>query len=170
VRVGVLVAFLLAAGGTVVMVTTTSDSRRERAASEQRQREALHDRRIRELRAEQRPRFGSSDAAAPAAALGDLSASIAADARRRVRTGALNGPIRRVDCEPFPRGTDPARARRSGRYACLAVTSEFEGGALGHPYRAKIDFESGRYAFCKISGRVDIVANPEVTTPRVCGG
>jgi hypothetical protein len=170
VRVGVLVAFLLAAGGTVVLVPAIDEARQERAAAERRERDAAHERRTRALAAEQRPRFGRAAASAPAAALGDLSASILADARRRVRAGALDGPIRRVECEPFPRGVDPAVARRSGRYACLAVTSEFEGGAIGQPYRAKIDFESGRYAFCKIAGRVDIVANPEVTTPRVCGG
>jgi hypothetical protein len=87
----------------------------------------------------------------------------------------------RVDCEPFPRsvgGTDPARqlSKPAGRYACVAVTAEFErtdesvGGALGHPYRAMIDFESGRYALCKIAGRTDPTHNRQVTTPRACGG
>jgi hypothetical protein len=31
-------------------------------------------------------------------------------------------------------------------------------------------FGTGRYAFCKISARLDPVKNPEVTTPRACGG
>ena len=165
-RVGVLVALALAVGGTVALLPSISDSRRERAASEQRQREALHDRRTRELRSEQRPRYGRSDAAAPAAALRDVSAAIEADARRRVRAGTLAGPIRRVECEPFPRGADP----RDGRYSCLAVTAEFEGGALGHPYRALLHFETGRYAFCKVTGRPDPTPDPEVTTPKACGG
>jgi hypothetical protein len=166
VRVGVLVALALAAGGTAVLVPAISDSRRERAAAEQRQRAALHDSRTRELRAEQRPRYGRSDAAAPAAALRDMATAIEADARRRVRAGTLRGPIRRVECEPFPRGADP----RDGRYSCLAVTAEFEGGALGHPYRALLHLETGRYAFCKVTGRPDPTPDPDVTTPKVCGG
>lgn len=165
-RVGVLIALALAVAGTVALIPTIADSRREHAASEERQREVLQDRRIRALRAEQRPRYGRADAAAPAAALDDLAGAIEADARRRVRSGSLDGPIRRVECEPFPRGADPA----GGRFACLAVTAEFEGGSLGHPYRAMIDVGTGRYAFCKISGRPDPIREPKVTTPRVCGG
>jgi hypothetical protein len=33
-----------------------------------------------------------------------------------------------------------------------------------------MDFSTGRYAFCKISARLDPVKNPEVTTPEACGG
>jgi hypothetical protein len=168
VRIGVLVAFLLAAGGTVALVPAIDDARQQRAAAERRERDAAHELQTRALQAEQRPRFGRSAAATPAAALDDLAAAIAADARRRVRSGALDGPIRRVDCEPFPRGVTPGPRR--GRYACLAVTSSFEGGAIGHPYRAMLDFTTGRYAFCKVTGRTDPTPDPEVTTPRVCGG
>jgi hypothetical protein len=172
VRVGVAVAFLLAVGGTVALVPAIDDAQQQRAAAERREREVALERRIRALRAEQRPRFGRVGAVAPLAALDELSAAIAADARRRVRAGALDGPIRRVECEPFPRTLHPERAlaRRDGRFACLAVIAEFEGGALGHPYRAKIDFDSGRYAFCKVAGRADVPRDPRVTTPRVCGG
>jgi hypothetical protein len=185
-RIGVVVAFVLAAAGTAVLVPAINDARQQRAAADRREREAMHDRRIRELRAEQRPRFGRAAVApqtaaraerlaARVAALDAMSAAIATDARRRVRAGALDGPIRRIDCEPFPRtvdGSDPARrlGERRGRYACLAVTSAFEGGAIGHPYRTMIDYETGRYAFCKIAGRTDPTPDPEVTTPRVCGG
>ena len=192
-RIGVLVALLLAVGGTIALIPSIGDSRRERAAADAREREAQHDRTIRDLQAQQRPVSGRTRAtaqagaaprarlAARAAARADLVAAIAADARRRVRAGALDGPIRRVDCEPFPRtvgGVDPAEqlSRRSGRYACVAVTADFEateesvGGSLGHPYRAMIDFESGRYALCKIAGRTDPTQNNQVTTPRKCGG
>jgi hypothetical protein len=185
VRIGVVVALVLAVGGTVALVPAIDESRRQRAAAERRDREERHERSVRELQAEQRPRFGRAAApagsaprirlAARAAAIDELSASIVADARRRVQRGDLDGTIRRAECEPFPRSVgavDPARqlSRRRGRYACIAVTSEFEGGAIGHPYRAMIDFESGRYAFCKISGRPDPTPDPEVTTPRACGG
>ncbi len=67
-------------------------------------------------------------------------------------------------------------SRRLGRYACVAATSEFErsetsvGGLLGYPYRAQVDFDSGRFALCKISGRPDPTPDPRVTTPGACGG
>jgi hypothetical protein len=193
VRIGAVVAFVLAVGGTVALLPTINESRQERAASDQQQRDALRAARIRELQAEQRPHPGRTTStarpgaaprvrlAARAAAMDDLSAAIVADARARVSAGTLAGPILHVDCEPFPRSVDavdPARrlSQRRGRYSCIAVTSEFErtresiGGALGHPYRAMIDFESGRYAFCKITGRTDPTHNNQVTTPRACGG
>ena len=42
----------------------------------------------------------------------------------------------------------------------------------GHPYRARIDFTTGRYAFCKIRGRPGELAvrAPRVRIPSVCGG
>ena len=172
VRAGVVVAFLLALAGTAVLVPSLVETRDRRAAAEQRDRDAAHERRIAALQAEQRPRRGRVAAATRSAALGELDAAIAADARERVRAGELNGTVQRVDCEPFPRSLDPAQqlARRRVRLACLAVTAEFEGGALGHPYRARLDFATGRYAFCKVSARLDPTTNPEVTTPRACGG
>jgi hypothetical protein len=168
----VVVAFVLALAGTAALVPALDDTRDRRAAAERRAQDALHERRVGALRAEQRPRRGRVAATSRPAALGELAAAIAADARRRVRAGALEGTIRRAACEPFPRSLDPARqlARRRVRLACLAVTAEFEGGALGHPYRALIDFATGRYAFCKVSGRPDPTPDPEVTTPRACGG
>jgi len=192
-RVGVAVALVLAVGGTVALVPEIDEAREERSADEQRRREELRERRIGELRAEQRPHAGRTRSvarpgaapqarlAARGAAMDDLSAAIAADARGRVRDGSLSGQIRRVDCRPFPRsvgGADPARRLTTprGRYSCIAVTAEFAqtegsvGGFLGHPYRAMIDFERGNYAFCKVAGRTDPTHNREVTTPRVCGG
>jgi hypothetical protein len=107
----------------------------------------------------------------------DLEAAILADARER----GLAGPILRAGCEPFPKtvGEPPPehdpRATRGG-YACLAVTSVIDrtaanaGGELGHPYRANLDFATGRFAFCKVAGRPDPIPDPEVTTPRACAG
>jgi hypothetical protein len=111
----------------------------------------------------------------------DLNGAILGDARRRVRRGVLDGPILSVDCEGFPRSVDQAGAaedpsRRRGRYYCVAVTAKFErteesiGGVLGHPYRALVDFRTGAFVYCKISGRPDPTPDPSVTTPRACGG
>jgi hypothetical protein len=111
----------------------------------------------------------------------ELQASLLADARRRVRAGSLEGPILRAECEPFPRsvdaiGADSDLSRRQGRYSCLAVTAEFErteqsiGGVLGHQYRTLVDFETGRYAYCKISGQAGPSRDQLATTPSACGG
>lgn len=145
--------------------------------------------RVAALRAEQRPHFASgvaagSDLAARAALLGDVRSAVEADARRRVTAGALDGPIRRVACEPYPRSLDNRGAHLSptldsGRYACLAVTRDVapseraEAATVGHPYRVSVDFRSGRYALCKVSGRAGegaIGTEPLVAVPRACGG
>jgi hypothetical protein len=94
---------------------------------------------------------------------------------------AIGAAILRARCEPFPKTVnellperDPRRA--SGSYACVAVTSVIDrsaagaGGELGHPYRASLDFTTGRYALCKVAGRPDPVPDPEVTTPQPCAG
>jgi hypothetical protein len=193
VRIALGVALLVVVAAAIPLAFGISQSKQERAESERRERSELQEQHIRRLQAEQRPRFGRSESVALAGArpavrlaararlLDEVSVTILADARRRVRAGSLKGPIVRVRCEPFPRtakgvGADKDLSRRSGRYSCLAVTTEFDrseasvGGALGHPYRAKVDFDTGRYAYCKISGRPDPTPDPRVTTPEACGG
>jgi hypothetical protein len=192
-RIATGVALLAMIAGGILLVPAAQQAQQERDARERRERAEAREREIRALQLEQRPRFRRSasrpaaDAgpkarlAARAALLDEVSVSILRDARARVRRGALDGPIQRIECEPFPRsvtraGADEDLSRRRGRYYCIAVTAEFDGtaesvgGALGHPYRAKVDFASGRYAFCKVSGRPDPTPDPRVTTPRVCGG
>jgi hypothetical protein len=165
-------------------------AKEERARSEKQQLEQARAARIERIRAEQRPRFargpaGGADLAARERLLEDVVATVRRDARRRAAAGALDGPILRVECEPFPRtadstGADQDPSRRFGRYACLAVTSDIPGathkkaGAVGHPYRVRIDFESGRYGFCKVTGyasyKSELPAQAIVTVPRACGG
>ena len=186
-----LVLALIAAGAA--LLPGIQESKDDRARSEQQRRAAARAELARRLEREQRPRFARSAALAPPGAgaherlaaraelMDELPATVLADARARVRSGALDGPVLRVECEPFPRsvdgaGADQDLARRSGRYSCLAVTAEFErsdqsiGGVLGHQYRALVDFESGRYAFCKVSGQAGPSRDQLATTPRACGG
>jgi hypothetical protein len=169
------------------------ESRREGAAADARERAQLRAERIRELEAEQRPRFRRSESVAPAGAgaearlaaraglMDELSRTVLADSRRRVRRGELDGPIHRVVCEPFPRtvegvGADSDLSRRAGRYSCVAVTATFGrsessvGGVIGHQYRVLVDFHTGRYAYCKVSGQAGPSREQLVTTPRACGG
>ena len=160
---------------------------RARAQSERLARQRAE--RVARLRIEQRPRFGrgtpaGSDVARRTTLVGEARAAVETDARRRVAAGSLDGPVRRVECEPYPRTVegkgahlDPARA--TGRYSCLAITRDVPAGehaeasAIGHSYRVKIDFTSGRYALCKVAGRAgegSIGASALVTVPQACGG
>ena len=192
-RIGVGLVLIAAVGLAVAVAPGIIETKREAAEAERRERAEAEARRIRELRAEQRPRFGRTDSVAPAGArpeqrlasraevMDGLVAALLTDARRRVRLGAIEGPILRAQCEPFPRtvegvGAERDLSRRRGRYSCVAVTAEIPrgdasvGGVIGHQYRVLVDFETGRYAYCKVSGRPEPIPDPRVITPRACGG
>ena len=187
---GVLIVVVAAAA---VLVPATLESKEETAERDRRERAEQRAELVRRLETEQRPRFRRSASVAPAGAPADerldaraalmdeLTAEILADARGRARRGELDGPIRRVECEPFPRtvsgvGAHEDLARERGRYACVAVTAEFGSGevgatgVIGHQYRTEVHFASGRYAFCKVSGQAGPARDQLVTTPKVCGG
>lgn len=170
------------------------DSNRQRAADERRRSAAERAERIRHLRAEQRPHSSRSSSvdplragarrrlAARAALLDDVERAVLADARRRVRAGALTGRVSRATCEPFPRTVNGVPhekdlSKRGGRYACLAVTAEFkpgaasrDGGVIGHPYRVLLDFTTGRFTYCKTTGVTGPSREHPVTIPPACGG
>lgn len=181
----VLVLFVAGLAVTVpVQIAAKHDDAAARAAATARARTAL----IAKQRAEIRPVAGggaAAGAAVPArrALVTDLSAAVEANARARVRTGEFARPVQRADCTRFPpstTGADPITdGGRTGRYACLAVTAEFvpgqttTGGAIGYPYRALVDFETGRFTFCKTSGRPgegSLLTKVAVPVPHVCGG
>jgi len=168
-RAGVALTLLVIAGALAIVVPAQRAQRDERVAAEERARAVAEERRTRAIEADQRPRFGRSGAGRVAAAA-HLRAAIRADARRRV-----DDQILRVECERFPRTDDAAPPERDptvrrGRYSCLAVTTTFEGGSIGHPYRALVDFQTGRYAYCKITGRPDLARDPRLATPPACAG
>jgi hypothetical protein len=165
------------------------ESKDRRAQAEREQRAQQTAERVARLRAEQRPRFergtpAGRDLAARATLVASLPVAIQADARQRVAAGALDGPIRAVECEPYPRSVDGQGAhldpsQATGRYSCLAVTraapatERNEGSSIGHPYRVLVHFDTGRYAFCKVSGRPgegSISREIAVTVPEACGG
>ena len=191
-RFGAAVALVAAVVAAVLIGGEIGDAKRERAQSERHERQAQRERLRQALRAEQRPRFGRSAAVLPAAppakrrlaarqrVMQRLSALMLADARARVARGELDGPVRRARCEPFPRtaegvGADRDLDERRGRFACIAITSDFGGetsprGVIGHQYRALVDFETGRFAYCKVSGQAGPSREQLVTTPPACGG
>jgi hypothetical protein len=193
-RIAAVVALLGVVALAIALAPGIQESKQERRVSERRERAEQRARLIRELEAEQQPRFGrSTSVAAPDAeaaeqlasrgrTLDELISAILRDARRRVRLGELDpGSIRTVECEPFPRtvegvGADEDLSRRRGRYSCVAVTAKLErskshlGVVIGHQYRALVYFETGRYAYCKVSGQAGPSREQLATTPRACGG
>jgi hypothetical protein len=188
-KVGVALLPVVAVALVLVLGPGIERDKQERASAEAQRQEQARDARIERLRREQQPRFGRGEAAgaslpARERLVAETAAAVRDDARARVEAGALSGPIRKVECEPFPRTVEGSSAhedlsRSAGNYACLAVTAEIgatathEAGSIGHPYRVRIDFESGRFAFCKVSGRAgegSIGQAPVVHVPAACGG
>jgi hypothetical protein len=108
----------------------------------------------------------------------ELERAVARDSRRRD-----GDSIEAVSCRPA--AGEPARApvrdlaASSARLSCLAVTTSFgpgeasEGGRIGNPYRAVIDFARGRVTYCRSYGRpgeASLERRILVTLPRACGG
>jgi hypothetical protein len=176
-------------GLILILAPGIDESKDRRAEAERQQRAQQAAERVAQLRAEQRPRFergtpAGRDLAARATLVASLPIAIQADARQRVAAGALDGPIRSGECEPYPRSVDGRGAhldpsQATGRYSCLAVTrtapatERNEASSIGHPYRVLVHFETGRFAFCKVSGRPgegSIGRHIPVPVPEVCGG
>jgi hypothetical protein len=174
----------------VLLLGPGIDESKDRRAQAERERAAQQAaERVAQLRAEQRPRFergtpAGGDVAARAALVASVPDAIQADARRRGADGALDGPIRSVECGPYPRTVEGQGAHldpseTSGRYSCLAVTRHVqatdrnEAASIGHPYRVLVHFDTGRLAFCKVSGRPgegSIGRHIPVPVPDACGG
>lgn len=189
-------AILLAAAAValVLSIPAITESKQDRAAAEQQAERERQAKRAAELEAELRLRTGRGAAArglTGAAALdardalaNDLIAAVHADALARVRSGEFKQSVDRVECERFPRGVgapDPAAdlSKANGRYACLAVTAEApssehnQASTIGYPYRALVHFQTGRFSYCKISGRPgegSLTREFPVRVPPTCGG
>jgi hypothetical protein len=192
-KVAGAVGLLVVAGvvaGLIVAAPNISESKRERAAAERAEQERVREERLARLRAEVKPRTGSAPELADGgvrerrALVRTLEQAVLRDARERHEAGEIRIPVRTAACEEFPRRADspPPEDRpgeRLGRYECLGITSRIpredidSDGLIGYPFRAKADFTSGDYAWCKISGRPgegSLEGQPEITVPKLCGG
>jgi hypothetical protein len=101
-----------------------------------------------------------------------------------VKSGEFTQSVDRVECERFPRGArgeDPAfdLGSKTGRYSCLAITADAprtetnKSSSVGYPYRALLNFDTGRFSYCKISGRPgegSLTREFPVRVPPACGG
>ena len=189
---GLLVAGI--AAFAVFGLPAVQDTKQERAAAEQAAIDASRAQEVARIRAEQyvlrgtgtpaRGLEGAAAIAARQALAADLSEAVEDDARARVVAGELEQGILRAECERYPRGAhgeDPATdlASRTGRYSCIAVTADAprgletqESSSIGYPYRAMVDFTTGRLAYCKVSGRPGegALRDVSVRVPAACGG
>jgi hypothetical protein len=91
---------------------------------------------------------------------------------------------RSVSCTGYPkqvhaRPPQDELQRPVAILACLAVTAEVRanatttGSAIGQPYRARVDFAHGRYAWCQIvqmPGEGSIQRGSPLRIPAACGG
>jgi hypothetical protein len=188
VKIGSALALVAVVGVGIAIAPGIRESKREREQADREARLKARAKLEARVRREQRPRFVTGAPAPNVTARRRLAdearVAVVADARRRAAAGRLRGPIRGAECEPFPRnvagvGADDSTTRRFGRYSCIAITAEFartrhtSAGVVGHPYRVRIDFESGRYAYCKIAGRPGegrLKRRLGPTVPRACGG
>jgi len=196
-RIFAVVAALAVVGIAVALafaIPAITETKQDRAAAERKadaEREAAL---VAKLRAEQRLIEGRGTAArglegaeavtARRALASELGDAVHEDALKRVQSGEFNRSIDRVECERFPRGArgeDPATelAEPVGRYSCLAITADAPAiatsrpSSIGYPYRARLDFPSGKYTFCKISGRPgegSLTREFPVRIPPACGG
>jgi len=176
-KLGAAVFLVAVTVAAIVLVPRISETKRERAERERSEAAAAMAERRRRLIAEQQPHRGrSGPSASRGAVLGDLEGAILADAKARAASGELpRPPAKRVQCKPLA-GSDPAATRVA--YDCLAVTSDLpsiEGspqGVLGHPFRAVADYSTGRFTWCKVSGRPGegglTRESLAVTIPRAC--
>jgi hypothetical protein len=172
---GLLVAGVIVA--SVVLLPRIAESNRERAEKERRDAAAALAERRRKLIAEQRPQRGRAEPDLSRAALvQQVEGQILADARARAAAGKLSGPAaKRVECERIKHGQDPKLDRVA--YDCIAVTSDLPTidnsprGVIGHPFRAVIHFSTGRFTWCKVSGRPnegDLASRALLAIPRAC--
>ena len=162
-----LIGFAVLAVGAVPLVLVLRGQRADRDA-----RDAAAERRavaaeVVRLKRVQAPHRASATAVQPtsgasaaqrlrarAALVDAVRGSILTDARGRVTTGEIEGPVLRVTCGPIAR--DPAAitddrvlSKPIGRYDCLAVRRSIAGADLGYPFVAALDFRRGTYVWCR---------------------
>jgi hypothetical protein len=112
------------------------------------------------------------------------AAAVTADARKRMRTGEIDGPVAGTQCVPYPRSDGRAREERdpsvpANRYECLAYERQFSlpklngkarTGGIGVLYWLVADYRSSRLTFCKVTPRAGeggrVLAF--VTAPKAC--
>jgi hypothetical protein len=173
VAAGAVLLALAALAFAVFAAPAIDEAKDERSAREQRELDQRAAARRARIVAMQQPRFGRARSSQPrAAVVAHAETAIGRDARERFSPRA-----RTASCDPAP-GIDPGAPKVA--YDCLSATTDIEGageqegarGELGYPYRAIVDFETARYAFCRINPVPSEKAIPDprktIGLPRAC--
>ena len=121
-KAGVAVALVLVVAGVVAAAAASRRDAHRADDAAARRTAAVHREEVAKARAEQTPHFGRSHGTRTAMAT-VMSDAILADARARVRTGELKGPILSVACDRFPKTVGPVPRELDRRYSCVAVTA-----------------------------------------------
>jgi hypothetical protein len=193
--VGVVLLVAVAVGAVVALPEIRSNQRAQEAREQRRdaaRQRALEARYAREARPQDgrgpaSAELGGSAALAPRRALVDhLRAAVLADARTRARRGEI--PDHRyatTRCFGYPKrlGAPPPAddlAHGVANVECIAIARDVAprhgvtiGALIGQPYRARVDFARGRFAYCKIvqvPGELSIKLKPVLQIPAACGG
>ena len=177
-KVAAVVGALLLCGAvaaTIVLAPRISESKREYAAAEREAKARSAARARARLIAEQRPSLGRlTPGGGAAAVIPPIERAITRDAQARAAAGELDNRARRTDCRSL--------GKEGGRLilGCTAVTStvqttdEVSGVVVGYSFRAAVSTRTGRYAFCKTSGRPAVGFTEQtrkaVMLSRACGG
>lgn len=165
---GAVVLALLGVAGAVAISNGNEDNAKARVRQQQRV-AALRARLIREQAPHRgaAPQLkapkGATDAqrlAARHALVLAVQDRITQDARARVKTGELDGPIAETACGPILKSKtaipdDRVLSKRIGRYDCVAVkhpiVNQFgqKVASLGFSFVAALDFDTYRYTWCR---------------------
>ncbi len=167
-KVAAVTAAVLVALGVIAAIVVPplqrgkrAGERRDRAqqAAEVRREEA-------QLRVDQRLQLASghrpAGADSPALrrrARGQLEQAIMRDARARVRSRTLDGPVSNTACEPSTGREETNLRSPTGLYKCIVVTGAIEksqrnfSATVGYPFVATIDYRRFGFAWCKTNPR-----------------
>ena len=145
----------------LVIAPAIDESKDESAAERQRIEQAEKNARIAAQRREQRAFTGRLTS------LAQVEAAIGRDAERRFGTDG-----RAAECEPVPHNPGLFDCHVTVRELVSGGDQKGAEGALTIPYRARLDGERDRYAFCKTNPRPgeQSIGKPEdiVRLPEVC--
>ena len=192
-RLAALGALVLLVAGAAALMPVILESKEDQAETDRRERAERRAVLVERLETEQRPRHRRSTSVARAGATQGAQLEARADLVDELHAEILAtpGPASAAATSTGPSATwsasrSRAASTRSARTSSSAArpadtpawrprpssgTGEVGAtGVIGHQYRTMVDFETSRYAFCKVSGQAGPSREQLVTTPRVCGG
>lgn len=175
-RAAAVIAALGLVAAAIVMAPRLADINRDNRAADRREAAQAEADRVRRIRELQRPRTVAVRASSRMSLRRSLERAIVKD------SGARPGmsPVKRVECVGPPGRPTPEDDRdvRHGRYACTAVTADVANagssgrGFTGYPYRAVVDFQTGKATLCRVAGQAaeGFLDRRAVPVPAACTG